>query len=136
VRRVCSHLIDAVLAPVVVLVLTAGLVRIRHPLLASGVFLLGWLAFGLFAVWNSGYRQGRTGQSLGRRVLGTRLVGTATGLPIGFGRAVARMLAHLLDLLPFGIGYLWPVWDERHQTFADKVCGTVVVVADRPVRGP
>ncbi len=23
------------------------------------------------------------------------------------------------------IGYLWPLWDAKRQTFADNVCGTV-----------
>jgi uncharacterized RDD family membrane protein YckC len=132
VSRAASHLIDAVAIPATVLVLVIALVRTRHPLAAAGVFLLGTLVFVLFLIWNSGYRQGRTGQSLGRRAQGTRLVGAATGRPIGFGRAVVRLVAHLIDLLPFGVGYLWPLWDEGRQTFADKVCGTLVVVADRP----
>ena len=135
VSRAGSHLIDVVAIPAVVLVLMIALVRTRHPLAAAAVFLLGTLVFVLFLLCNSGYRQGRPGQSLGRRARGTRLVGAQTGRPIGFGRAVVRLVAHLLDLLPFGVGYLWPLWDERRQTFADKVCRTVVVVADQPVWG-
>jgi uncharacterized RDD family membrane protein YckC len=86
-----------------------------------------WLAF---LVWNSGYRQGRSGQSLGKSVLGTRLVSAVSGEPVGFGRACARQLAHLVDGIPLGLGYLWPLWDEHRQTFADKVCSTLVVQAD------
>jgi uncharacterized RDD family membrane protein YckC len=133
--RAASHLIDVVAIPVAVLVVTIALVRTRHPLAAATVFLFGAVVFVLFLLWNSGYRQGRTGQSLGRRAQGTRLVGAATGRPIGVGRAVVRLVAHLLDLLPFGVGYLWPLWDEQRQTFADKVCSTVVVVADRSSGG-
>ena len=83
-----------------------------------------------FLVWNSGWQQGRSGQSLGKRMLGMRLVGAATGQPVGFGRAVCRQVAHLLDGLPLSLGYLWPLWDERRQTFADKLCSTLVVQAD------
>lgn len=83
-----------------------------------------------FLLWNSGRLQGRSGQSLGKRALGTRLVRASTGEPVGFGRAVGRLVAHLLNGLPLGLGYLWPLWDEHRQTFADKVCGTVVVQAD------
>ncbi len=136
VSRAGSHLVDVIAIPAVVFVASVGLVRTRHPLAAAGLFLLGSLLFAAFLIWNSGYRQGRTGQSLGRRAQGTRLVGATTGQPIGFGRAVVRLVAHLLDLLPFGVGYLWPLWDERRQTFADKVCGTLVVVADRPAGSP
>lgn len=83
-----------------------------------------------FLVWNSGYRQGRSGQSLGKSVLGTRLVSVGSGEPVGFGRALWRQVVHLLDGIPLGLGYLWPLWDERRQTFADKICSTLVVQAD------
>ena len=79
------------------------------------------------ALWNSCYRQGRTGQSLGKQVMGTRLVRLRDGGPLGFWPTLGRQLAHVLDSLPFYLGYLWPLWDERRQTFADKVCDTVVV---------
>jgi uncharacterized RDD family membrane protein YckC len=83
-----------------------------------------------FLLWNGGHLQGRSGQSLGKRALGTRLVRARTGEPVGFRRAVGRLVAHLLNGLPLGLGYLWPLWDEQRQTFADKVCDTVVVQAD------
>jgi hypothetical protein len=63
-------------------------------------------------------------------LLGIRLVSASTGQPVGFGRAVVRQLAHLLDALPLMVGYLRPLWDERRQTFADKMCGTLVVQVD------
>ena len=53
------------------------------------------------------------------------------GQPVGFGLAIGRQFLHILDSLPFYIGYLWPLWDERRQTFADKVADTVVVQAGR-----
>lgn len=81
--------------------------------------------------------QGRTGQSLGKRVLGIRLAdargaggadGPAgpVGGPVGRGRTVGRELAHVLDW-PGPLGFMWPLWDPLRQTFADKVTGTVVV---------
>jgi uncharacterized RDD family membrane protein YckC len=55
----------------------------------------------------------------------------STGQPVGFGFAFVRQLAHVLDSLPLYLGYLWPLWDDKRQTFADKVCSTVVVPAPR-----
>jgi len=126
-RRVGAHLIDVVGPGVAVLVVVAGLARTGHRLLASGVLVLGFLAWLALLLWNTGFRQGVTGQSIGKRALGLRLVGADSGLPVGFGRSVVRQIAHFIDLLPFPVGYLWPVWDERRQTFADKVCAAVVV---------
>ena len=38
-----------------------------------------------------------------------------------------RIIAHFLDSLACYIGWLWPLWDDKRQTFADKVCGSIVV---------
>jgi uncharacterized RDD family membrane protein YckC len=95
--------------------------------------VLGYLALLVFGLWNSGYLQGTTGRSLGRRVANSRLVMVQTGQPVGFGRAVVRQICHLGE---FGIGYLWPLWDGKRQTFADKIVGTVVVRAGRSACRP
>ena len=92
--------------------------------------LLGLLtALGL-QVWNRAFRQGRTGQSIGKKVMGIRLVDEYSGQPIGAGMAFVRDLAHMLDGAVY-IGYLWPLWDDKRQTFADKILNTVVVEAPR-----
>ncbi|QHC25843.1 RDD family protein [Streptomyces sp. GS7] len=74
-------------------------------------------------------KEGSTGQTPGKKALGIRLVKETTGQPIGFGMAFVRKICHFLDSLACSIGYLWPLWDEKSQTFADKVAGTVVVRA-------
>ena len=86
----------------------------------------GWVGLVYIQIWNRVFRQGRTGQSWGKRVLGLKLFGEASGEPIGPSLAFAREVAHLLDLI-FFLGYLWPLWDGKRQTFADKVCRTVVL---------
>ncbi|RFU42263.1 hypothetical protein DZF91_07560 [Actinomadura logoneensis] len=71
--------------------------------------------------------EGRTGQSPGKRRLHIELVDADSGRPIGFGRALLRRLAHILDALPAYLGYLWPLWDPARQTFADKLLRTLVL---------
>lgn len=73
------------------------------------------------------YREGSTGQTIGKKALGISLRREADGSTLGFGMAFVRRLAHFLDSVACYIGWLWPLWDEKKQTFADKVCGTVVV---------
>lgn len=92
-----------------------------------GLWVLASLVRWVISAWNRWFRQGRTGQSVGKTALRTRLVDHVTGQPVGAGRAFLRELAHILDALPFFLGYLWPLWDARRQTFADKIVGTVVV---------
>ncbi len=74
------------------------------------------------------YQEGTTGQTIGKGAVNIRLVREADGQPIGFGMAFVRRLAHILDC-PCYLGFLWPAWDAKKQTFADKLCGTIVVKA-------
>ena len=130
-QRVGSTLIDG-LVPGAAFGIIAAIFAVigNESLLAIGLGV-GYLAVIGFALWNNGYRQGTTGQSLGKQVLGTKLVRARDGQPVGFGMAVGRQFLHILDGMPLYIGYLWPLWDERRQTFADKVVDTVVVEVGR-----
>ncbi|GAA0282855.1 hypothetical protein GCM10009527_093810 [Actinomadura nitritigenes] len=73
------------------------------------------------------YQEGTTGQTIGKRQMGIKVVSAQTGQILGFGGAFVRRLAHMADSFACSIGYLWPLWDERKQTFADKICNTLVV---------
>jgi uncharacterized RDD family membrane protein YckC len=89
-------------------------------------FAACWLAIVGYAAWNGGWRQGRSGSSVGKSLLGIRVLDATTLQPIGFWRSVIRLLTHLVDAVPLGVGFLWPLWDRRRQTFADKLSTTVV----------
>lgn len=91
-----------------------------------GLYAMAALAFA-FVVWNYGYRQGTTGSSVGKSITGFQVVGERTGRPIGFGPSVLRQLAHVVDGLICYIGYLFPLWDAKRQTLADKIMTTVCV---------
>ncbi|GAA2452097.1 RDD family protein [Streptomyces macrosporus] len=73
------------------------------------------------------YKEGSTGQTPGKKALKISVLREADGRPLGFGMAFVRRLAHTLDGMACYIGYLWPLWDAKKQTFADKVMSTVVV---------
>ena len=106
------------------------------PLVAIGVAigdvglliaLVGYV-FGIAAGIRMWIQRGHLGYDVGDAVLGQRLVSQETGRQLGSGMTVfIRQLAHILDGIPCYIGYLWPLWDSRRQTFADKVMKTVVV---------
>ncbi|WP_372593265.1 RDD family protein [Actinotalea sp.] len=85
----------------------------------------GLLSFALW-IWNRGVKQGGTGQSVGKKVLGIRLLKEADGQPVGVGMALVRDIVHIVDGF-FYLGYLWPLWDAKKQTFADKILTTLVV---------
>ncbi len=80
----------------------------------------------VFGIYNA-YLNGSTGQSVGKKLVGTRVVNEATGQPIGGGLGIVRWLAHIIDGIICGIGYLFPLWDAKKQTIADKIMSTVVI---------
>ncbi|GGQ21146.1 RDD family protein [Streptomyces virginiae] len=87
------------------------------------VGMLYALGMGIFQL----YKEGTTGQTQGKKIVGISLHREADGATLGFGMAFVRKLAHFLDSMACYLGWLWPLWDAKKQTFADKVCSTVVV---------
>lgn len=90
----------------------------------SGLWLFSLLAIA-YVVWNYGYKQGTTGQSIGKGVMKFKVVSEETGQPIGFGMSVVRQLAHFIDSAICYVGYLFPLWDAKRQTIADKLMKTI-----------
>jgi uncharacterized RDD family membrane protein YckC len=136
-RRVLASAVDALPAWIAVTVLTIGhlptylgffrgdlTVAPHYPLVVVGSLLC--VAAAGAGVYNRWVLAGRTGQSVGKRVTRIWLVRQPTGRPVGALDAFVRDLLHVLDAIGL-VGYLWPLWDEEHQTLADKVAQTVVV---------
>jgi uncharacterized RDD family membrane protein YckC len=88
---------------------------------------LGTLVGLAYLIWDYGYRQGTTGSSLGKSVMKVKVVSETTGQPIGFGMSVVRQVAHIVDAIICCIGFLFPLWDAKRQTLADKIMTTVVL---------
>ena len=111
---------------------TTTITDINGGLIALAVVL--FLLAVVFQFWNYGWRNGSKGCSLGKQVVGIRLVSEATrqrpGGWVGLGRFLVR---NLLGALTGGIytilTYLWPLWDEKKQTLDDKIFSTLVVRA-------
>jgi uncharacterized RDD family membrane protein YckC len=120
-HRVVGRVVDVavVLAP-------AGLIR----LLADSKLAFAISAVVLVLV--VGWCNGAFGQSPGKRLVGLRLVRDVDGQPPGGPVGIARELAHALDTWSLMLGWFFPLWDGKRQTFADKVCGTVVVRSGVP----
>jgi uncharacterized RDD family membrane protein YckC len=124
-RRFGAAFIDGLLIGIVGNVLLAvigGSVAVREIISIA-------LALGYFT-----YFEGSTGQTLGKRALGIRVIDFSGGGVIGYQRAAIRYLASILSGICLGIGYLWMLWDKEKQTWHDKLSNSVVVPAsDYPV---
>jgi uncharacterized RDD family membrane protein YckC len=80
-----------------------------------------------------GYLNGVYGQTVGKRLLGIRVIDVATGDAIGFRRGLARYgtvaLLTMAFVVPAMIDGLWPLRDERRQAWHDKVARSLVIDA-------
>ncbi|MCX4813262.1 RDD family protein [Streptomyces sp. NBC_01239] len=118
-QRFLGTLVDGLifLVPYILIIVSQG----KGVLLAIGaVIIIG------IAIWQL-IQEGKTGQTVGKKALGIRLVRESDGQPLGVGMAFVRRLAHFLDSIACYLGWLWPAWDAKRQTFADKVCGSIVI---------
>ena len=115
-RRLVAIIVDGIIIGVVVLVC-----YLISRVLADIVAIL--LTLGYYT-----YFEGSgSGQTVGKKLLGIRVIDFSAGGPIGYGRGFVRQLARILSGLVCYLGYLWMLWDKEKQTWHDKLATTVVV---------
>ena len=117
-QRLGAYLIDVILTNVVIYILTAFVQGAAASLLMSFLISIGY-----FAVFEGS----GSGQTVGKRLVGIRVVDFETGTPITYGRAFGRNVGRLLSGFVFFLGYLWMLWDRDRQTWHDKIASTTVV---------
>lgn len=117
--------------PGVAVMTTMALLSLTTPVWGS----LWWVFIGTLAaafiatVVNRVVLPSLIGWTLGRAVVGIR-VSTPTGAPAGSPALLGREFAHVLDTAALFIGWLWPLWDKHHRTFADLLLRTEPRVVD------
>ena len=99
----------------------------EEPSAALGlVILVSYLGAVVFGIWNTVFRMGRTGQSLGRKFLNIAVLDD-DGNPIGPGRAFLReFIGRFISSLVCYLGYLNAFWDDRKQMWHDKMANCYV----------
>lgn len=123
-KRLIAGLIDYA-APYFAVFIVAIVLSAVSSTLGLLVSTLGYLGAFAWVLYNK-YQEGLTGQSVGKKIAGARLVSELNGQPIGGGQAIGRYFVHILDGFCL-VGYLFPLWDPKRQTFADKIMKTVVL---------
>jgi uncharacterized RDD family membrane protein YckC len=105
-------------------------------ILFMGWLVLAWFYGGLFeAFWN--------GQTPGKRVMQLRVI-SRDGRPVSGLQAVLRNILRVVDALPayviaaefvvptYLVGLISAACGSRYQRLGDLVCGTIVVIEERP----
>ncbi len=130
--RVVAVIIDAVIGIGIVIagLLLGMLLGFVSETLGTIVFLLGAVAGGFaFPIWNSIFKQGQTGQTIGKTKQNIKLVSDQSGGPVGVGPAFIRyLLGGLLTSICY-LDVLWPLFDEQKKRLTDKILNLSVVDA-------
>jgi uncharacterized RDD family membrane protein YckC len=94
----------------------------KDAITAAGLISVPVFKFIYSCTMEASSRQG----TLGKFWLGLKVC-DEEGLPLSFGRAVARNAAKLLSLLTLGLGYFIGFFDKRQQCLHDRLAGTLVI---------
>ena len=122
-RRFVAALIDGILLGIV-----SGILTALNRNLGYAVETLLSLAYFTYLEGSS------SGQTIGKKAMGIRVIDFAGGGSIGHGRAFIRWIGRFVSGIACLLGYFWMLWDKEKQTWHDKLATTVVVpVAQYPV---
>jgi uncharacterized RDD family membrane protein YckC len=93
-----------------------------------GILILVGLGVFVFIVWFWwGKLIGERGQTPGKKALSIKVVGRATGQPVGLGKGIGRGFMSYISAVPCYLGFLWMLWDADKQTWHDKVVDSIVI---------
>jgi uncharacterized RDD family membrane protein YckC len=136
-ERLAAYLIDSVIVSLIAIVPAAcvGVLAVFiidpesriafTPLFMS--FLITLIITSLGSTLYYGLMWSRTGQTLGKKLMGLQVVTVEGGLPGFWGSMGRAVIGYSLSSVVFNVGFLWMLWDDQQQTWHDKLFGTYVV---------
>jgi uncharacterized RDD family membrane protein YckC len=116
-RRLVAYLLDSILIGIVYGIFYAITGR-------SAAYVIG-LVLGL--AYFTYFEGSPSGQTIGKKALGIRVIDFRAGGPLGYARGFIRWLGRILSGIACLLGYLWMLWDKEKQTWHDKIATSVVV---------
>jgi uncharacterized RDD family membrane protein YckC len=68
-----------------------------------------------------------SGATLGKAAMSLKVVSADGGALLTPGTAVFRYFAEWISAIPLGLGFLWVIWDPKHEAWHDKIVATKVI---------
>lgn len=122
-HRFIAALIDAVLVAVGSGIISGvfGLMGDAGKTLASLVTMVLGYAYYVYFI-------SHRGQTLGKQAMGIRVQNIETGQNLDMVSAILReVVGKFISALVLCLGYFWMLWDDKKQTWHDKIAKSVVV---------
>lgn len=114
--RFIAFLIDAVILLIPNLILYLVIGGVAGNVLS---FVVG-IAYSVY-FWTS------TGQTPGKKMMSLKVVKADGGAILTPGEAVVRYIGQIISGIVVLLGYLWVIWDPKHEAWHDKIAGTKVI---------
>ena len=122
-QRLVAGLIDGVLVAVGSGIISGvfGLLGDAGKTLASLVTMVLGYAYYVYFI-------SHRGQTLGKQAMGIRVQNIETGQSLDIVSAILReVVGKFISALVLCLGYFWMLWDDKKQTWHDKIAKSVVV---------
>jgi uncharacterized RDD family membrane protein YckC len=116
-ERLLAVIIDALvlLVPNIIVVVVLG-----DGIAANLVSLAIGVAYTLY-FWTT------SGATVGKQVMGLKVVMADGGGLVSAGTGILRYIGYIISGIPLFLGYLWAIWDPKHEAWHDKIAGTKVI---------
>ena len=120
--RVGAWVIDAMIVGISTNIFAAVLAATGSVILAVAGFSIALAATAAYYI----ILNASGNRTIGRKVVGIKVVRDGGG-DLTYGLSALRFLSTTVSWTTFLLGILWPLWDDKKQTFHDKIALTVVV---------
>lgn len=124
-RRFVAALLDGIILSVLGGILGA-LLGGESVSFTAGGFSTNWMYIVLSILYSVGY-QGYAGQTLGKKVMGIKVVDEKGQKPSYFTFFLREIIGKFVSAIILFIGYLMVIWDSKKQGLHDKIASTYVV---------
>jgi uncharacterized RDD family membrane protein YckC len=130
-RRVLAIIVDGILLGIVFWILSMlfGTTSAEGGAVSASLGTLGTLLLLVISFAYYAFLEGSRGQTVGKMLLGIKVVREGSGDVPGFGPASIRTLLRLVDVLPFAylVGYIAVLISGKNQRLGDMAANTLVV---------
>ena len=117
-ERLVAYIIDAI----IVAIPTVIFMMLLPMALAYVIALVIGVGYAVY-FWTT------SGQTPGKMAMGLKVVNAETGGLLDPGAAVIRYVGYLISGIPLYLGFLWIIWDPKHEGWHDKIAKTKVIRA-------
>jgi uncharacterized RDD family membrane protein YckC len=126
-NRALAFIIDFSLILAITMAITylPLLLSLSSDILTGSISQVLFITIGLVWLYST-LLEGFNGQSLGKRILGLKVVRT-DGKKMSYDHAAVRNFGKVLPLLPFDLIYGWRIKNNAFMRYFDKFAGTTVI---------